>query len=93
MKNWQGRIKFVDNASALEIVPGCLPSLLSLVVDEISTFVSSRRMELKSREMLIYFLKYNIATINPIHVSESPIASVSSFKLLDHTLSNRTNQI
>ena len=41
----------------------------------------------KCKEMFISFLKYNIATINPIYVFGSRIATVSSFKLLGLTLS------
>jgi hypothetical protein len=40
LDNWQGRIKFVDDATALEIVPRCSPSLLPLVVDEVINFAS-----------------------------------------------------
>ena len=91
LKDWQGRIKFVDDTTAVEIIPRCSPSLLPIVVNEISTFASNRGMELnhkKCKEMVISFLKYDVARLNPIYVSGLPVQSVSSFKLLGVTLSN-----
>ena len=55
LKDWIGRLKFVDDTTALEIVPRCSRSIMPLIVDEISNFSSSRRMELnprKCKEML-----------------------------------------
>ncbi|CAB3985219.1 Hypothetical predicted protein [Paramuricea clavata] len=40
LDNWQERIKFVDDATALEIVTRCPPSLLPMVVDEVVNFAS-----------------------------------------------------
>ena len=91
MKDWQGRIKFVDDTTAVEIIPRCSPSLLPIVVNEISTSASNRGMELnhkKCKEMVISFLKYDVARLNPIYVSGLPVQSVSSFKLRGVTLSN-----
>ena len=42
----------------------------------------------KCKEMVISFLKYDVARLNPIYVSGLPAQSVSSFKLLGVTLSN-----
>ena len=91
LKDWQGRIKFVDDTTAVEIIPRCSPSLMPIVVNEISTFAFNRGMELnhkKCKEMVISFLKYDVARLNPIYVSGLPVQSVSSFKLLGVTLSN-----
>ena len=38
--------------------------------------------------MVILFLKYDVAGLNPIYVSGLPVQSVSSFKLLGVTPSN-----
>ena len=60
LKDWQGRVKFVDDTTLLEIVPRCSPSILHVVVDEIFNFASNRGMELnprKCKEMVISFLK------------------------------------
>jgi hypothetical protein len=37
LKDWNGRLKFVHDTTALEVVPRCSPSLLPLLVQEIST--------------------------------------------------------
>ena len=60
-------------------------------MNEISTFASNRGMELnhkKCKEMVISFLKYDVARLNTICVSGLPVQSVSSFKLLGFILSN-----
>ena len=62
LKDWPGRIKFVDDTSALEIIPRYSPTLMPLVVNDISAFASARGMELnhktKYKQMVISFLKY-----------------------------------
>jgi hypothetical protein len=63
LKDWQGRIKYVDDTSALEIIPRCSPSSLPIVVNEISDFAVSRGMKLnpkKCKEMFASFLKYDL---------------------------------
>ena len=86
LKDWSGRIKFVDDATVLEIIPRCSPSLMPVLVDEISLFASSRGMKLNSKkckEMIISFLKYRFPMDNPIYIDGIPVQSVSSmFKLL-----------
>jgi hypothetical protein len=92
LKNWPGRIKFVDDTSALEITPRFSPSLMPLVVNEISDYASERGMELnykKCKQMLINFLKYKGSDDeNPIYVAGKPVETVSSFKLLGVWISN-----
>ena len=59
LKNWHGRIKFVDDTTAFKIIPRGSPSILPMVVDEISNFASIRSMQLnpkKCKEMIISFL-------------------------------------
>ena len=85
LKDWPGRIKFVDDTSALEIVPRYSPSLMPLVVNDISAFASLRGMKLnhkKCKQMLINFLKYKAFDENQIFVDGNPVETVSSFKLL-----------
>ena len=85
LKDWPGRIKFVDDTSALEIVPRYSPSLMPLVVNDISAFTSKRGMKLnhkKCKQMLINFLKYKAFDENQIFVDGNPVETVSSFKLL-----------
>ena len=84
MKDWSARIKFVDDATALEAVPRCSPSLLPILVDEIAHFASSRGMELnckKCKEMVISFLRYRPPQENPIYIDGVLVQTVSSFKL------------
>ena len=91
LNDWQGRIKFVDDATALEIIPRCSPSLMPMVVDEIYDFAQRRGMMLnpkKCKEMVVSFLKYKFPCDNPIFISGCPVESVSSFKLLGVLLSD-----
>ena len=85
LQDWNGRIKFVDDATALEIVPRCSPSLLPILVNDVSQYASSRGMKLNSKqckEMIISFLQYHLPLDNAIYIDGSPVQSVSSFKLL-----------
>ena len=50
LKDCQGRIKYVDDTSALEIIPRCSPSLLPIVVNEISDIAVSRGMKLNPKK-------------------------------------------
>ena len=73
LKDWIGHLKFVDDTTALEIVPRSSPSVMPLIVDEISNF-SALGMELnprKCKEIIINFLQYRIACDQPIHVCKS----------------------
>jgi hypothetical protein len=91
LKDWQGRVKFVDDTTLLEIVPRCSPSILHVVVDEIFNFASYRGMERnprKCKEMVVSFLKYSLQCVNVIHISGMPVERVSSFKLLGLLLSD-----
>ncbi|CAB4016967.1 RNA-directed DNA polymerase from transposon BS [Paramuricea clavata] len=91
LNNWHGCIKFVDDSTAFEIIPRGSPSLLPIVINEISQFASKRGMELnpkKCKEMIITFLKYNHTCFSPIYISGVSVELVSSFKLLGVHLSN-----
>ena len=71
LKDWQRRVKFVDDTTLLEIFPRCSLSILHVVVDEIFNFASNRGMELnprKCKEMVISFLKYSLQCDNVIHM-------------------------
>ena len=75
LKDWPGRIKFVDDTSALEIIPRYSPSLMPLVVNDISAFASARGMELnhkKCKQMVVSFLKYKGSDENQIFVAGNP---------------------
>ena len=90
LKDWIGRLKFVDETTALEIVPRCSSSIMPLIDDEISNFSSSRGMELnprKCKEMIINFLQYRIPCDQPMFVNGQRVERVRSFKLLGVYLS------
>ena len=85
MINWQGRIKFVDDTSVLEVIPRFSPSLLPIAVKDIAEFAASRGMELNSKkckEMMVSFLKYDLTRANSIYISGLPEERVSSYKRL-----------
>ena len=91
LKDWPGRIKFVNDTSALEIIPRYSQSLMPLVVNDISACASAHRMELnhkKCKQMVISFLKYKGSDENQIFVAGNPVEIVSSFKLLGVWISN-----
>ena len=44
------RIPYVDDATAMEIIPGCSPSYLPFRVSDIYTYASLRGMKLKVAE-------------------------------------------
>ena len=87
LNDWHARIKFVDDATAVEIVPRCSPSLMPtlVLVSEMSQFASNRGMKLngkKCKEILISFLQYRLPYDSPIYIDGKQVESVSSFKLL-----------
>ena len=91
LKDWNGRLKFVDDTTALEVVPRCSPSLLPLVVQEISNFSSARGMELnpkKCKEMIINFLQYRIPCDQSMFINRQCVERVHSFKILGVYLSD-----
>ena len=91
LSNWQGRIKFVDDASVLEVIPRGSSNLLPLVVNEVNNFAIDRGMILnpkKCKEMRISFLKYCVFNFDTIFVSGMAVEEVSSFKLLGVKLSD-----
>ena len=91
LKDWNGRLKFVDDTTALEVVPRCSPSVMPLVVDDISQFSSTRGMELnpqKCKKMIINFLQYRIPCDQPMFVNGQRVERVHSLKLLGVHLSD-----
>ena len=81
LKDWNGRLKFVDDTTALEVVPSCSPSVMPLVVDDISQFSSTRGMELnppKCKQMIINFLQYRIPCDQPMFINGQCVERVYS---------------
>ena len=58
----KSRVKYVDDATAMEIIPRCSPSYLPFTVSDIYTYASLRGMKLNSKkckEMIINFMQYS----------------------------------
>ncbi|CAB4011843.1 RNA-directed DNA polymerase from mobile element jockey, partial [Paramuricea clavata] len=90
LKDWPGRVKFVDDTTVLEIIPRCSPSFLPIIVDQISDYANERGMRLnpkKCKDMVITFLKYKLVE-NYIFIGGDVVERVSSFKLLGVWLTN-----
>ena len=90
LKDRPGRVKFVDDTTALEIIPRCSPSFLPIIVDQISDYANERGMRLnpkKCKDMVITFLKYKLIE-NDIFIGGDVVERVSSFKLLGVWLTN-----
>lgn len=68
LKDYYGRLKFVNNTTGLEIVPRCSPSVLLLVVEEIYKLAFTHRMKPNPKnvrkEMIIISLHYVFQLVN-----------------------------
>ena len=79
LKDWSERMKFVDDTSALAIVPIYSPSLIPFVVNSMSDFASRPAMRLnhkKCKHMLISFLKQKESHENLIFVARNTVKTV-----------------
>jgi hypothetical protein len=82
---WGPRAKFVDDLTALEIVPRNSPFLMNHIVADIHSFAEVNNMKLnpgKCKEMIVNFLHFNASVLQPIIIGATRVESVSSFKLL-----------
>ncbi|CAB4017929.1 RNA-directed DNA polymerase from mobile element jockey [Paramuricea clavata] len=82
---WGLRAKFVDDLTALEIVPRNSPSLMNHIVADIHSFAEVNNMKLnpaKCKDMIVNFLHFNTSVLQPIIIGATRVESVSSFKLL-----------
>ena len=81
----KSRVKYVDDATAMEIIPRCSPSYLPFTVSDIYTYASLRGMILNSKkckEMIINFMQYSPFPPGPLTVGGSVIERVVTYKLL-----------
>ena len=51
IKDWAGRVTFIDDTTGIEVILRCSPSLLQIVVNQISDFTNERGMVLNPQEM------------------------------------------
>ena len=91
LRDWHLRIKFVDNTTALEILPRNGISLLNVAVNNIHKFSIEHNMKLnpkKCKEMLINFMQNDNFTIRPIVLGNNTVECVTASKLLGIIISN-----
>ena len=75
----RSRVKYVDDATAIEIIPRCSPSYLPFTLSDIYTYASLRRMKLNSKkckEMIINFMQYSPFPPAPLTVGGSVITGL-----------------
>ena len=83
--DWHLRTKFVDDTSAVEILPRNSISLLNVAVSSTHSFAVTHNMKLnpgKCKEMIINFIKNPNFLLGPIVVGSTMIQRVTSYKLL-----------
>ena len=81
----KSRVKYVDDATAMEIIPRCSPSYLPFTVSDIYTYASLRGMKRNSKkckEMIINFMQYSPFPPDPLTVGGYVIERVVTYKLL-----------
>ena len=82
LRSWNLRIKFVDDTTALEIIPRNSDSLLNFATNDIYAFSEDHRMKLnpsKCKEMLINFMTNHNFIVNPIVIGGNSIERVKAY--------------
>ena len=85
LADWHLRVKFVDDTSAIEILPRNSISLLNSIVSDIHKFSMDHNMRLnpiKCKEMLINFMLHPNFTLKPLVVGNNCIERISTYKIL-----------
>ena len=85
LSDWKLHIKFVDDTSAIEILPRNSISLLNSAATDIHQFVIDHNMRInppKCKEMLINFMHYSNFSLSPIIIGNKVIERVSTYKIL-----------
>ncbi len=83
--DWNLRTKFVDDTSALEIIPRNCISIRNNVAADIHNFAMEHNMKLnptKCKEMLINFLRNANFLVKPIQIGRHVIEQVKTYKSL-----------
>jgi len=92
LADWKLRIKYVDDTSAVEIIPRNSLSYLNTAVLDIQNFANEHKMKLnpgKCKEMLINFMCNPNITISPINIGSRITEQVTSYQLLGVMVDNR----
>ena len=90
-RDWHLRTKFVDDTTALEILPRNGISLLNVAVNDIHKFSIEHNMTLnpkKCKEMLLNFMQNDNFTTRPIVLGNNTVECVTTYKLLGIIISN-----
>ena len=80
LSTWVPRAKFVDDLTALEIVPRNSPSVISHIVADIQSLAEMNNMELnpdKCKDIIVDFLQFNSSVLEPIVIGAIHEESVS----------------
>ena len=91
LRHWHLRTKFVDDTTAVEILPRNSISYINMVADDVHCFSTSNRMKLnpaKCKEMIINFMAYPKFSVRPICIGDSFVECVKSYKLLQVYMDN-----
>ena len=89
--HWHLRTKFVDDTTAVEILPRNSISYISMVANDVYRFSTSHKMKLnpaKCKEMIINFMAYPNFSVRPICIGDSVVECVKSYKLLGVYIDN-----
>ena len=93
LSDWHLCIRFVDDTSALEIIPRNSISFLDCAASDIHNFAIAHNMKLnpttcKCKEMFVNFLhNYLNILLNPIIIGNNVIEQVKCYKILGIILS------
>ena len=91
LRNWHMRSKYVDDTTAIEIIPRNSISILDLVVREIHDYCIEHKMKLnpkKCKEMYINFMTNSVTSLRPICVGYKEVERVGTYKLLGVIISD-----
>ena len=90
-EDWSTRLKYVDDATVIELIPRNSPSYLPIVASDINKFSSHRNMRLnakKCKEMVFNFLQYKSTSLSPLMIGGTVINRVQSYMLHGLHISN-----
>ena len=91
LRHWHLRTKFVDDTTAVEILPRNSISYISMVANDVYRFSTLHKMKLnpaKCKEMIINFMAYPNFSVRPICIGDSVVECVKSYKLLGVYIDN-----
>ena len=90
-EEWSIRLKYVDVATVIELIPRNSPSCLPIVASDINKFSFHCNMRLiakKCKEMVIDFSQCKSTILSSLMIGGTVIDRVQSYKLLGLHISN-----